>query len=133
MVDIHGQPLELLLTPGQQHDCTVADRLIDFISGNACLADGSYDTDAILKELDYRGIKAVIPSGSERKKKRRHDKKLYKLRYRVVCFFHDLKRFRRVATMVTRVARPSAHSNNLLLLPFPHNRITSHAWPTAWE
>ena len=104
MVDIHGQPLELLLTPGQQHDCTVADRLIDFISGNACLADGSYDTDAILKELDYRGIKAVIPSGSERKKKRRHDKKLYKLRYRVECFFHDLKRFRRVATRYEKTA-----------------------------
>jgi len=80
---MHGRPLEMILTPGQQHDCTVADRLIDFITGDACLADGSYDTNAILDELHQRGIEAVIPSGQERKKKRRHDKELYKQRYLV--------------------------------------------------
>jgi transposase len=95
---MHGRPLEVLLTPGQQHDCTVADQLIDFIGGDACLADGSYDTNAILDELHRRDIKAVIPSGKERKKKRRHDKEMYKQRYRVEVFFHSLKRFRRIAT-----------------------------------
>lgn len=40
----------------------------------------------------------MIPSGKHRKKQRRHDKKLYKLRYLVEVFFHNIKRFRRVAT-----------------------------------
>jgi len=94
----------MILTPGQQHDCTVADRLIDFITGDACLADGSYDTNAILEELRQRDMKAVIPSGVERKKKRRHDKELYKQRYLVECFFHSLKRFRRIATRYEKTA-----------------------------
>jgi transposase len=68
------------------------------------LADGSYDTNAILDELRYRGIKAVIPSGEQRKRKRRHDKELYKQRYLVEVFFHNLKRFRRIATRYEKTA-----------------------------
>jgi transposase len=101
---MHGRPLEVILTPGQQHDCTVADRLIDFITGEACLGDGSYDTNAILDELRQRGIMAVIPSGEERTTKRRHDKALYKQRYLVEVFFHSLKRFRRIATRYEKTA-----------------------------
>jgi transposase len=101
---MRGRPLEFLLTPGQQHDCTVADRLVDFIAGDACIADGSYDTNAILDAIRERGKKAVIPSGKERKKKRRIDKSLYRQRYRVECFFHDLKRFRRIATRYEKTA-----------------------------
>jgi transposase len=93
-----------LITPGQQHDCTVADKLIDFITGDACVADGSYDTNTILAELEIRTIKAVIPSGQERAKKRRYDKELYKQRYLVECFFHNLKRFRRIATRYEKTA-----------------------------
>ncbi len=93
-----GRPLEVKLTPGQQHDCTVAEDLIDFISGEACLADGAYDTDHILEALKLRGKKPVIPSGKRRKTKRRHDKELYKQRYLVEVFFHNIKRFRRIAT-----------------------------------
>ena len=94
----------MILTPGQQHDCTVADQLIDFITGDACLADGSYDTNAVLDQLRQRGIEAVIPSGQERKKKRRLDKKLYSQRYLVELFFHSLKRFRRIATRYEKTA-----------------------------
>ena len=71
---------------------------MDFIVGEACIADGAYDADRILHELKQREKKAVIPSNKNRKKKRRHDKELYKLRYLVECFFHNIKRFRRVAT-----------------------------------
>ena len=94
----------MILTPGQQHDCTVADQLIDFITGDACLADGSYDTNAVLDQLRQRGIEAVIPSGQERKKKRRLNKKLYSRRYLVELFFHSLKRFRRIATRYEKTA-----------------------------
>ena len=86
------------ITPGQQHDSTMAESLIDFISGEACIADLAYDADRILDDLKQRDMKAVIPPAKHRKKQRRYDKKLYKLRYLVECFFHNLKRFRRVAT-----------------------------------
>jgi transposase len=68
------------------------------------LADGSYDTNAILNELKVREKAAVIPSGQERKKKRRIDRELYKKRYLVEVFFHNLKRFRRIATRYDKTA-----------------------------
>jgi transposase len=103
-VDTKGKPLEIIITPGQQHDSTVAEHLIDFIAGEACIADLAYDADRILDELKQRGMKAVIPSSKGRKKQRRHDKELYKLRYLVECFFHNIKRFRRVATRYDKTA-----------------------------
>jgi transposase len=104
IVDLKGRPLEVIITPGQQHDCTVADKLIDFIAGKACLADGSYDTNAILQELEFRELEAVIPSGEDRSTKRRLNRNLYKKRYLVELFFHKLKRFRRVATRYEKTA-----------------------------
>lgn len=93
------------MTPGQQHDCTVALDLLDYVHGHACLADGAYDTDEILAEIKARGMKAVIPSGATRKIKRRHDKELYQLRYLVEVFFHHIKRFRRIATRYDKTLR----------------------------
>ncbi len=98
LVDTTGKPIHVLVTPGQQHDCTMAERLIDYIVGNACIADGAYDTNGILAALKARGLQAVIPPGVERKTRRRFDKDLYSLRYIVECFFHNIKRFRRIAT-----------------------------------
>ena len=98
LTDTSGRPLQLLFTQGQVHDSVVAVELIDFIHANACLADKAYDSDAIVQALQEREIKVVIPPTKNRKKKRRYDKELYKLRYRIECFFHDIKRFRRVAT-----------------------------------
>lgn len=43
-------------------------------------------------------MKMVAPSHPTRKTKLRLDRKLYRLRYMVECFFHRLKRFRAVAT-----------------------------------
>jgi transposase len=47
----------------------------------------------------------VIPSNPTRAKQRRPSKELYKRRYRVEVFFHDLKRFRRIATRYEKTAR----------------------------
>ena len=72
--------------------------------GGACIGDGSYDTNALLEGIEQRGLKAVIPSGQERKKKRRIDRELYRQRYLVEVFFHNLKRFRRIATRYDKTA-----------------------------
>lgn len=94
----------MVLTEGQQHEATVAETLIDFIHANACIADGGYDADHIIGELKSRGIVPVIPPRATRLKKRRYDKRLYELRYLVECFFHSIKRFRRIATRYDKTA-----------------------------
>ena len=43
-------------------------------------------------------MKAVICPHPRRKRKPRIDRKTYRKRYRVEVFFHDIKRFRAVAT-----------------------------------
>jgi len=98
VVTLAGKPIEIRITAGQQHEITMAETLIDFVHGDACLADGGYDADRILDELRARGIKPVIPPSKNRKTKRRYDKILYSFRYRVEVFFHQIKRYRRIAT-----------------------------------
>ena len=98
VVSLQAKPIELLATPGQQHEATVAEDLLDFVRGHKCLADGAYDADRILAAARQRGLEPVIPPGKARTRKRRFDKRLYALRYRVELFFHSLKRYRRIAT-----------------------------------
>lgn len=98
VVSLRAKPIEIRATPGQQHEATVAEELLDFVRGRKCLADGAYDADRILAAARQRGLTPVIPPGKARVRKRRYDKRLYALRYRVELFFHSLKRYRRVAT-----------------------------------
>jgi len=86
------------ITPGNDHDSTAVDKLIDFLPGRICLADTAYDANWILEELKIRDIKPIIPPSPSRNVKRRLDKSLYKQRYLVECCFHTLKRCRRIAT-----------------------------------
>ncbi len=105
IVDTRGQPLNIELTPGQQHDSTMTETLLEFAQGRACIADTGYDADRIIDAIRALGMKPVIPPNPTRRVLRRYDKKLYRLRYRVECFFHYLKRFRRVATRYEKTAR----------------------------
>jgi transposase len=50
-------------------------------------------------------MKAVIPSHPTRPVIHRYDKRLYRIRYRIECFFHSLKRFRRIATRYEKSGR----------------------------
>jgi len=84
---------------------TKAGELMMHAIGDACLGDGGYDCDWFRELIAFLGMKAVIPSASTRKKKRRPNKGLYAMRYLVECFFHGLKRFRRIATRFEKTAR----------------------------
>jgi transposase len=50
-------------------------------------------------------MKAVIPPNGCRTKQYRYDKRLYRIRYRIECFFHNLKRCRRIATRYEKTGR----------------------------
>jgi transposase len=75
-----------------------APELIDFTRGNALVGDTGYDANEFRAELKARGIKAVISSKPERKRKIPKSRTLFRLRYLVEVFFHNLKRFRGIAT-----------------------------------
>ena len=72
--------------------------LLDYASGAALIGDTGYDSNELRAELKARGIKAVISSKPERKRKIPKDRALYRTRYLVEVFFHSLKRFRGIAT-----------------------------------
>jgi transposase len=75
-----------------------APELLDHARGDALIGDTGYDSNDLRAELKARGIKAVISSKPERKRKIPKDRKLYRTRYLVEVFFHNLKRFRGIAT-----------------------------------
>src|ERR1700730_15716734 len=85
LVDAMGNPVELMLTPGQAHDLTCAEQLID--------------------TLTQRGITPVIPSTANRKAPRACDFALYCERKLIERFFNKLKHFRAIATRYDKLAK----------------------------
>ena len=84
---------------------TKARELLDFAHGDAVIGDTGYDSNDLRAEIRYRGIKAVIHSKPERKRKKPLDRTLYRIRYRVEVFFHSLKRFRAIGTRYEKTAQ----------------------------
>jgi transposase len=105
IVDTQARPLYVTLTPGQRHELIVAEELLAHAQGKALLADTGYDSNNFVKAVRGRGMKPVIHSKPERKKKHRLDRTLYRQRYLVEVFFHRLKRFRAIATRYEKTAR----------------------------
>src|ERR1035437_3240211 len=94
LVDALGNPVALMLTPGQAHDLACAEQLID-----------TADPDAFIATLTQRGITPVIPPKANRKTPRACDFALYCERNLVERFFNQLKHFRAIATRYDKLAR----------------------------
>ena len=83
-----------------------ADELLEHAQGRAFIGDTGYDLDDLARKIRRRGMKVVICCNPSRKRNRRRlDRKLYRRRYLVECLFHDLKRFRAVASRYDKTAR----------------------------
>ena len=54
-------------SPGQDHDLTCAQPLIEAVDPGALIADKAFDADAFIAALNDRAIVPVIPSKSNRK------------------------------------------------------------------
>jgi transposase len=100
-----GNPVELMLTPGQAHDLTCAEQLIDSADPDALLGDKAYDADLLIDTLTQRGITPVIPSTANRKAPRDCDFALYCERNLIERFFNKLKHFRAIATRYDKLAK----------------------------
>ena len=80
-----------MLTPGQAHDLTCAEPLLESVNPDALLGDKAYDADSLIDTLAQRGIAAVIPPKANRKMPRACDFALYCERNLIERFFNKLK------------------------------------------
>ena len=87
---------------------TAADELLKHARGRALIGDTGYDSTEFRGKIRARGMKPVICCHPMRKRGRaRLDRRLYRVRYRVECSFHFLKRFRAVATRYDKLRETS--------------------------
>jgi len=99
-----GQPVELILTPGQASDIGQAEALLADHEPEAVIADKGYDKRALVEEIESRGAEAVIPTQASRAEQREVDPHLYKERNVCERFWAQAKQFRRVATRYEKKA-----------------------------
>ncbi len=115
-----GKPITIALTPGQVHENTQVDRLLDSVRiaglpGRprqcfACLAgDKGYDSQAIRARLRQRSIQPTIahrkrPDGSYPPDAAYFDKESYRQRNVVERLIGKLKEFRRIAKRFEKLA-----------------------------
>ena len=96
LVDALGNPLKYIITPGQVADVTQADKLLADIVNAYVLGDKGYDSNDVCKDIRSRNCTPVIPGRSNRQKPIEYDKRIYKERHVVECFFSKIKQFRRI-------------------------------------
>jgi len=108
LVDALGNPVAVMLTPGQDHDLTCAEPLIEAVDPAALIADKAFDADAFVGTLNARAITPVIPPKSSRRTPRPCDFALYRERNLIERFFNKLKHFRAIATRYDKQAKISS-------------------------
>jgi transposase len=82
-----------------------ADELLAHARGKALIGDTGYDSNRFRQAVRDQGMKPVINSKPERPRKLPVIRKLYRARFRIEVFFHNLKRFRAIATRYEKTAR----------------------------
>jgi transposase len=122
--DALGNPLQIVLTPGQTGDCPQAEPLLRAILPDsvlktgaelppneglprigAVLGDKGYDSNDLLAYVASLEAEAVIPSKKNRNEQREIDRELYKDRNKIERFIGWIKHYRRVATRYEKTAR----------------------------
>ena len=104
-VDGLGNPVEFILTGGQEADINQGPALIEGHDAKAVIADKGYDGDDFVATIEARGAEAGIPPKKNRIFKREYDKHTYKERNLAERFINRIKQFRRVATRYEKTAR----------------------------
>lgn len=105
LVDALGNPFNLMLTPGQAHDLTAAQPLLETADPRALIGDKAYDSDPLIDLLDRRAIVPVIPPRENRKQRRDCDFALYRERNLPERFWNKIKHYRAIATRYDKLAR----------------------------
>lgn len=124
--DGQGRPLQILLTPGQQHELTVFESLMEAGAvprpgrcpkqrPHRLVADKGYSSQAARRYLARRGIRCTIPHRCNERGYRHgpFNRDMYRERNRVERCFGLLKQNRRIAT---RYEKRANHYLAMLLL-----------------
>ena len=101
--------MTFLLTPGQQHEMTVAEDLMELgvvrrvngrprVRPRRVVGDKGYTSAKFRKYLNRRGIQATIARRSNEKRRGSFNKGIYRQRNKVERMFGRIKEFRRIAT-----------------------------------
>lgn len=105
-----GKLITFLLTPGQQHDITVAEQLLEKgairrLKGGRprsrpkrVSGDKGYNRRNFRMYLRKRGIRITIPRKDNERRRGPFDRQLYRLRNLVERLINRMKQFRRIAT-----------------------------------
>ena len=106
VVDALGNPIEVMLTAGNVHDVTVAEKLLSRVrlKGSTVLADKAYGKWALREYIADHEADFCIPPRENETDPWYVDWWLYKERHLVETFFLKLKEFRRVATRYDKLA-----------------------------
>ena len=105
--DAKGIPLAFHLTPGEAADCAAFEDIYALaeVKPGHLLADKGYDANAIRDKLKADGVRATIPSKSNRIKPIRWNKAIYRERNRIERMIGHLKVNRAVATRYDKLAK----------------------------
>ena len=106
IVDGLGNPVEFLLSAGNDHDSIHAVELLEKIdiTGSNILGDKAYGSKEIRTYIDENGACYTIPPQSNVTAPWPADWRLYKERHLAECFFQKIKWFRRAAARSDKLA-----------------------------
>lgn len=62
LTDTQGRPLQVVLTPGQHHEVTQVESLLERVQGKVCIADAGYDSNKVIQAMEAKGYKDIRPS-----------------------------------------------------------------------
>jgi transposase len=105
VTDALGNPIRIIITPGQRNDITQAPALIDGLEFSYGLGDKAYDADSFRAQIKKQGGIAVIPSRKNRKDPIEYDKDIYENRYVIEGFFGKIKFMRRIFSRFDKSVR----------------------------
>ena len=103
--DALGNPLKLIVTPGQRNDVTQAEKLLEGLKAKRVIGDKGYDAQVVLDKIAEMGAEAVIPPKANRKEQREYDKEFYKERHLIEIFFNKIKQYRRIFSRFEKLVR----------------------------
>lgn len=104
-----GKPIAFLLTPGERHEISQAERLMQQgavrrpsgqlrLYPKRVVGDKGYSFRPFRRFLHKRGIRNTIPTRSNQPRHPSFDKEIYRQRNKVERLINRLKQFRRIAT-----------------------------------
>jgi transposase len=114
--DNYGQPLVILLSPGQQHESTMLPALLEHgqvkrpgrgrprVRPRRVVGDKGYSYPHLRRYLRQRGIRITIARRKDQPRGGPFDRAVYKMRNVVERLINRLKQFRRLATRYEKLA-----------------------------